>query len=141
MRAKALPLSGVAATPPGQVCSGLVEAMLAQLIDGVTNALAADATRVARLSALFGALDGHASLPLLMTKADYADRLSYSIRKLDQLIASGLPTLGRGRALRIPLREADAWVHSNLSSVTDEEADVDLEAMAAARRRTERRRQ
>jgi hypothetical protein len=83
----------------------------------------------------------HEELPLLMTKADYAERLSYSIRKLDQLIASGLPKLGRGRALRIPLREADAWVHSNLSSLTDEEADLDLEAMAAARRRTERRRQ
>jgi hypothetical protein len=78
---------------------------------------------------------------LLMTKADYADRLAYSVRKLDQLVVAGLPTLGKGRALRIPVAEADRWVYANLSTLSDEEADVDLEAVAAARRRKERRRQ
>jgi hypothetical protein len=128
------------AVPRKETRGHLVETLLAELLDEVTNVLASDPIRVERLAALFGVATTNERLPLLMTKADYAGRLDYSVRKLDDLIAAGLPTLGRGRALRIPVAEADRWVRMHLSSQTDEEADIDVEAMAAARRRSGRAR-
>jgi hypothetical protein len=140
VRPKSLSLTRTA-VPRGEVRVRLVETLLAELLDEVTNVLASDPIRVERLAALFGVATTHERLPLLMTKADYADRLNYSVRKLDDLIAAGLPTLGRGRALRIPVTEADRWVHMHLSWRTDEETEIDIEAMAAARRRSGRARQ
>jgi len=74
-----------------------------------------------------------------MTKNDYAGRLTYSVRKLDQLIQAGMPTIGKGRALRIPVDEADRWVMANLTSGDDAETAIDLEASVSARRRSSKR--
>jgi len=138
VRAKVLPLTRTTAIVRGDGGGLLVDSLLAELIDRIANVLATDPGRVARLAALFVAPRANESLPLLMSKADYAKRLTYSVRKLDQLIAAGLPTRGRGRALRIPVFEADQWVNIHLTSLTDEEAEIDVEAMAAVRRRAER---
>lgn len=92
---------------------------------------------VQRLSAIMGtpapSRDG-----LLVTKAEYAGRLSYSVRKLDQLIAAGLPTSGKGRALRIPVEAADQWVTVHMGGATAEN-DLEVAALASARRRAHRR--
>ena len=117
-----------------------LDALVAELLEGVARVLAGN-PEIARL--LTGLLAAQASTPgsLLATKAEYAERLKYSVRKLDQLVQAGLPTVGKGRALRIPVATADRWVLENIQGATEEEAALDLEAIANAKRRSARRRQ
>jgi hypothetical protein len=71
--------------------------------------------------------------PLLMRKGGYAERIGYSVRTLDKLIAAGLPTRGRGKLLRIVVADADEWL---LAQAVDDLDDVDLLAIRNARKRS-----
>jgi phage terminase Nu1 subunit (DNA packaging protein) len=112
---------------------------LGELLEGVARVLAANPEIARRLTGLL-ATDSATPSSLLVTKIEYAERLKYSVRKLDQLIQAGLPTVGKGRALRIPVATADRWVLENIQGVTDEDAALDLEAIANVKRRSARNR-
>ncbi len=70
--------------------------------------------------------------PFAMKKARYAKRCDYSVRYLDQLIEAGLPTIGKGKALRIPVKEADEWL---LDLGSPQEGEIESQARIDARRR------
>ncbi len=116
-----------------------LDALLGELLEGVARVLAANPEIARRLTGLL-ATDSATPSSLLVTKIEYAERLKYSVRKLDQLIQAGLPTVGKGRALRIPVATADRWVLENIQGVTDEDAALDLEAIANVKRRSARNR-
>jgi len=114
---------------------------MSELLSSFVRVVAQDPSLAQRLSQ---ALTGSVSLEngaLLLTKNEYAERLRYSVRKLDQLIQAGMPTIGKGRALRIPVGEADRWVLNNRFDSDDEGSDLDLKARESARRRSGTRRQ
>jgi len=118
---------------------GVVDLLMSELLSSFVRVVAQDPSLAQRLSQ---ALTGSVSLEngaLLLTKNEYAERLRYSVRKLDQLIQAGMPTIGKGRALRIPVGEADRWVMANLTSGDDAETAIDLEASVSARRRSSKR--
>lgn len=73
--------------------------------------------------------------PLLLRKAEYAERIGYSVRTLDKLIAAGLPTRGQRKLLRVVVAEADEWL---LSQDAGDAEDVDLLAMRNARKQAGR---
>lgn len=53
----------------------------------------------------------------ITNKRGYAAHWSFSVRKCDQLIAAGLPHLKlSARQIRINIREADDWMHSQFST-------------------------
>jgi hypothetical protein len=116
-----------------------LDALLGELLEGVARVLASNPEIAHRLTGLL-ATDASTSTSLLVTKTEYAERLKYSVRKLDQLVQAGLPTVGKGRSLRIPVATADRWVLENVQSVTEEQAAVDIEAIANAKRRSAQRR-
>lgn len=120
---------------------GVVDLLMSELLSSFVRVVAQDPSLAQRLSQ---ALTGSVSLEngaLLLTKNEYAERLRYSVRKLDQLIQAGMPTIGKGRALRIPVGEADRWVLNNRFDSDDEGSDLDLKARESARRRSGTRRQ
>lgn len=114
-----------------------LDALLGELLEGVARVLAANPEIAHRLTGLL-ATDASASGSLLVTKTEYAERLKYSVRKLDQLVQAGLPTVGKGRSLRIPVATADRWVLENIEGITPEEAALDVAAIANAKRRSAR---
>ena len=133
-RPKVLSLRPLPAPTPG-----VVDLLMSELLSSFVRVVAQDPSLAQRLSQ---ALTGSVSLEngaLLLTKNEYAERLRYSVRKLDQLIQAGMPTIGKGRALRIPVGEADRWVMANLTSGDDAETAIDLEASVSARRRSSKR--
>ena len=120
---------------------GVVDLLMSELLSSFVRVVAQDPSLAQRLSQ---ALTGSVSLEngaLLLTKNEYAERLRYSVRKLDQLIQAGMPTIGKGRALRIPVGEADRWVLNNRFDSDDEGSDLDLKARESAKRRSGTRRQ
>jgi len=135
-RPKVLSLRPLPAPTPG-----VVDLLMSELLSSFVRVVAQDPSLAQRLSQ---ALTGSVSLEngaLLLTKNEYAERLRYSVRKLDQLIQAGMPTIGKGRALRIPVGEADRWVLNNRFDSDDEGSDLDLKARESARRRSGTRRQ
>jgi len=59
----------------------------------------------------------------------YAKRLGYSKAFIDRLIRQGLPTLGRHKARRVVVDQADRWITENLDHLNVDESD-DIEALA-----------
>lgn len=110
--------------------SSFGEALAHELIAGLLN----QPDLKSRLSGLM-APDKPDAGPLLMKKADYAKHVSVSVRKLDDLINQGLPTVGKGRMLRVPVKQADQWMVENLNESDDE---IEREARSRARKATKR---
>ncbi len=81
--------------------------------------------------------------PLLMKKADYAERISVSVRKLADLIKQGLPARGKGRMVRVNVAAADRWVEEHLDDEVVPErddqggSDDEIERLARERVRDE----
>lgn len=140
-RAKPLRLTEIPPQPPFSEVLGS-----SQVLDLLVRAALAAALRVLsqspdiaeRLATILGTPPVRDGSRLLATKADYASRLSYSIRKLDELVAAGLPTVGVGRALRIPVAAADDWVLARLGGSRRYD-DLEIAALANAKRRGRRR--
>lgn len=82
-------------------------------------------------AAFFGSVMSSGLTVLFMTKQEYAEHIAYSVRTLDKLIDAGLPTRGKGRRLRIPVREADAWM---LQQEPDQLDEIDLLASRNAKK-------
>lgn len=60
--------------------------------------------------------NGQSAAIIITDKKGFAARWMFSVRKVDDLIASGLPHLKCGpRRVRIDVPEADAWMHEKFS--------------------------
>jgi len=119
--------------------SSVLDAVLLEVLRGLLRVAASSPEVAEQLGGILGAVRDEAGAgPLLAVKSEYAARLRYSVRKLDELLDAGLPTVGRGRALRIPVQKADDWVLAHLSSDHDGDEDLVVQALASVRKRAQR---
>jgi len=119
--------------------SSVLDAVLLEVLRGLLRVAAGSPELAEQLGGILGAVRDEAGAgPLLVAKSEYATRLHYSVRKLDELLDAGLPTVGSGRALRIPVQKADDWVLAHLSSDHDGDEDLVVQALASVRKRAQR---
>lgn len=90
-----------------------------ELLDQVRTEARTEALRTVREELAKVALLAKAPAPppprlIYMRRASYAARVGFGLRKLDELIAAGLPTIGEGRTRRIDVEQADAWLAEHL---------------------------
>lgn len=129
----------VSLRPPGRVSptgasSGFADALAVELAHAIVRLAADNPSLVAKLRDAIGAGERPSDRSrLLMRKAEYADRVGYSVRTLDKLIAAGLPTHGHGKLLRIVVNDADEWLLARDAGSLE---DVDLLAMRNATKRS-----
>ena len=118
----------------------LSDAVVRELVEGLLRVIADSPDIAERLRSVFSDRDRASQEHLLATKSEYAERAAYSVRQLDQLIKAGLPTVGAGKALRIPIDDADCWVLAHLAPEQDGDDEIAVAALANARRRARRER-
>jgi hypothetical protein len=125
---------------PAPSASPLMGLLAGELAEGLVTLGEQRPELVQRLAGVLGrAAPPSAPGALLMTKEEYAERIAFSVRKLDQFTAAGLPTFGKGRSRRIKVREADAWLLAHSEGDGSPPDDVALDALAAAKRRSKTR--
>lgn len=88
---------------------------------------------LAERAALESRHDGNRLEPSHMKVAEYAKRIQVCKRTVENRITEGLPVLGVGRARRIPVEEADAWLRSR-SRQTDLQVRARIDAARGMRR-------
>jgi hypothetical protein len=120
------PRSGTArpvANDPGQPLDALAEAIADKLAERI----------VPRLLEALGRPPAHVSEPVFVRVAAYAARTGISERKVWDLVASGLPTIGSGRSRRVDVVAADAWLRAQGASEVDDA--IERRARLDARRK------
>ena len=124
------PQRGPTFSPPSL---GLADGLVVEVAQAIIRLAATSPNLFAQLSeAFFGGNRATGdSPPLLMRKADYADRIGYAVRTLDKFIAAGLPVRGRGKQVRVVVAAADRWLLTQDAAALDE---VDLLAMRNAKK-------
>lgn len=113
--------------------SSIADILARELLQGLVRAGQDSPSLVKQVVGVLGStgISNEPDGPLLMKKANYARRVGYSVRKLDQFIAAGLPIFGAGRSLRIVVKAADEWL---LSQDTEHLDEIDLLAMKNAKK-------
>jgi hypothetical protein len=71
------------------------------------------------------------SVHLFMRVRDYAERVSLGERTVWNMMARGLPTVGKGRSRRVDVVRADVWLRNEPTAVDD---SVERSARECARR-------
>ena len=117
-----------------KVPSALGSILGRELLSGVVAAAHADPRLVEPLRRMLGNGQEEAPPALLMRKAAYAERIAVGVRKLDDLIKQGLPTKGKGRMVRVKVKEGDRWVEDHLDDIDASEDEIEQLANAGADR-------
>jgi phage terminase Nu1 subunit (DNA packaging protein) len=73
-------------------------------------------------------------VPKFMKAKEYAARVGYSVRTIENFIGEGLPTVGKGRLRRVDVEPADEWIRNRAAREDDEQDAVAQEARVDARR-------
>lgn len=77
---------------------------------------------------------------VLAKRESFALMIDASTKHVDRLVAQGLPTVGKGKALRIDVERAVAWLREQNAQQAAAVVDDDEQAgRTAARRNAERR--
>jgi hypothetical protein len=118
----------------------ITDTVVREIVEGLLRLVDDSPGLAARLREVFGGGQNSERQRLLVTKSEYAQHVNYSVRKLDQLIKAGMPTVGAGRALRVSVDEADRWVLTHLKVRQDADYDVVVAALTSARKRAGRHR-
>ncbi len=116
-----------------------------EAIDELADVLA-DKVAERLLPRLLAALDQRsddANDPLFVRVPAYAERTGVSERKMWDLVAKGLPTIGAGRARRVDVRAADEWLRAqaalDVNDALERRARLDARRLAQAKVTTRRR--
>jgi hypothetical protein len=105
-----------------------------ELLAGIICALREEPAFARDLRDLLGTASLEAkvdSAEVFMRARDYAAHVSVSERTVWNLIARGLPTIGKGRSRRIDVERADLWLRNERAAVDD---SVEQSARESARR-------
>jgi hypothetical protein len=105
-----------------------------EILVGIVGALKEEPALARELRQLLGVASPeppHDSRPLFMRVRDYATRASIGERTVWNLIARGLPTVGKGRSRRVDVERADVWLRSEHTATDD---SVERSARESARR-------
>lgn len=105
-----------------------------EILAGIVVALREEPALARDLRDLLGTAPSEAkvdSAQLFMRVRAYATRISLSERTVWNLIARGLPTIGKGGSRRVDVERADLWLRNERTAVDD---SVEQSARASARR-------
>ncbi len=105
-----------------------------EILVGIVGALKEEPALARELRQLLGVATQEPtpdSPPLFMRVRDYAARASLGERTVWNLIARGLPTVGKGRARRVDVECADVWIRNERTAKDD---SVERSARESARR-------
>lgn len=102
----------------------------AALLKGLADALERDESLASRLRTLLMPGKADPAVPVYLAPTAFAKHLGVSKRQVFHWLRNGLPSVGSGRARRIPVALAEKW----LSSGTARASRVEQAARAAAHR-------
>lgn len=69
---------------------------------------------------------------VLASRETFAAMIDMSPKQVDRMIKRGLPSVGTGRARRIDVEQAVAWIRNNPESLNDKRPEGVIEAARAA---------
>ena len=113
-----------------------VSALAREIAEALVEAIESNDEIATRLRARLSATPVEPTA-MFATVANYAHRVGFSRRSIENMIRDGLPTIGVGSGLRIDVERADAWVRLRRAPRPDVSPEEAAErGRAAARERS-----